>query len=73
MPLYWKFGDKDRLKLEKTSKYIKQFRKEIVEILESLKDDRDLPMVRYKIEELRNKDAFIVNAYDTLVKETIEQ
>ena len=34
MPLYWKFGDKERLKLEKTSKYIKQFRKEIVEILE---------------------------------------
>ena len=73
MPLYWKFGDKERLKLEKTSKYIKQFRKEIVEILESLKDDRDLPMVRYNIEELRNKDAFIVNAYDTLGKEIIEQ
>lgn len=73
MPLYWKFGDKERLKLEKTSKYIKQFRKEIVEILESLKDDRNLPMVRYNIEELRNKDAFIVNAYDALGKEVIEQ
>ena len=67
MPLYWKFGDKERLKLEKTSKYIKQFRKEIVEILESLKDDRDLPMVRYNIEELRNKDAFIAQYFLCLI------
>lgn len=73
MPLYWKFGDKERLKLEKSSKYIKQFRKEAVDILESLKEDMDLPMVRYNIEELRSKDAFIVNAYETLGKEVIEK
>lgn len=33
----------------------------------------DLPMVRYNIEELRSKDAFIVNAYETLGKEVIEK
>lgn len=70
--LFYQFGDSDRLKLEKKSGIVKEARKEIVAILETLKNDTDSALVQSHIAELRQIDAFIVEAYEAVGKEVIE-
>ena len=71
-PLFYKFGDKERLSLMDKNCSIKESRKRIVEILESLKDDRASPLAQSLISDIRQVDAFIIDAYDTVGKEVIE-
>lgn len=71
-PLFYKLGDKERLSLMDKSCSIKESRKRIVELLESLKDDRDSPLAQSFISDIRQVDAFIIDAYDTVGKEVIE-
>jgi hypothetical protein len=71
-PLFYKFGDKERLRLMDKSSSIKENRKRIIEILESLKDDRNSPLAQSFISDIRQVDAFIIDAYDTVGKEVIE-
>lgn len=71
-PLFYKFGDKERLSLENKSCSIRENRKRIVEILESLKDDRNSPLADSLVSDIRKVDAFIIDAYDTVGKEVIE-
>ena len=54
------------------SSSIKESRKRIVELLESLKDDRDSPLAQSFISDIRQVDAFIIDAYNTVGKEVIE-
>lgn len=68
----YKLGDFDRLKREDKSKTIKEKRKEIISQLELLKGDTTSMAIEYK-QELLNADAFIVEAYDTVGKEVIEE
>lgn len=70
--LFYPLGDKERLTLENKNTSIKESRKQIVSILESLKDDRDSPIIQSHIEELRRLDSFIVEAYEKVGKEVIE-
>lgn len=51
---------------------IKDSRKKLVEILESLKDDMNSPIIQSYVEELRRLDPFIVEAYEKVGKEVIE-
>lgn len=71
-PLFYKFGDKERLSLMDKNCSIKESRKRIVEILESLKDDRASPLAQSLISDIRQVDTFIIDAYDTVGKEVIE-
>ena len=70
--LFYPLGDKERLTLENKATSIKESRKHIVDILESLKDDMDSPIIQSHIEELRRLDSFIVRAYEKVGKEVIE-
>lgn len=70
--LFYPFGDKERLTLENKATSIKETRKQIVAILESLKDDTDSPIIQSHIEELRRLDPFIVKAYEKVGREVIE-
>lgn len=70
--LFYPFGDKERLTLESKAASIKESRKQIVSILESLKDDKDSPIIQSHIEELRRLDPFIVKAYEKVGREVIE-
>lgn len=72
VPLFYKFGDKERLSLMDKNCSVRESRKRIVEILESLKDDRDSPLAQSLISDIRQVDAFIIDAYDTVGKEVIE-
>lgn len=65
-------GDLERLKREKKSISIKAKRKEIVEQLEMLKGDETSIAMEHKRELIRT-DAFIVEAYEVLGKEQIEE
>ena len=65
-PLFYKFGDKERLSLMDKNCSIKENRKRIVGILESLKDDRASPLAQSLISDIRQVDAFIIDAYDTV-------
>lgn len=71
-PMNYSYSYYDRLKFENKSGNIKENRKEMVKILDSLKDDRDSMLVRYYVEELRKLDRLIVEAYETVGKEVIE-
>lgn len=70
--LFYPLGDKERLTLENKNIPIKESRKKLVEILESLKNDMDSPIIQSHIEELRRLDPFIVKAYEKVGKEVIE-
>lgn len=70
--LKYSFGDSDRLKLENKARKIKEARKQIVAILETLKNDTDSALVQTHIAELRQLDSWIVNAYECVGKEIIE-
>lgn len=65
-------GDLERLKRENKSISIKAKRKEIVEQLEMLKGDETSIAMEHKRELIRT-DAFIVEAYEELGKEMIEE
>lgn len=65
-------GDLERLKRENKSASIKAKRKEIVEQLEMLKGDETSIAMEHKRELIRT-DAFIVEAYEELGKEKIEE
>lgn len=65
-------GDLERLKRENKSISIKAKRKEIVEQLEMLKGDETSMAMEHK-RELIKTDAFIVEAYEVLGKEQIEE
>lgn len=65
-------GDLERLKRENKSISIKSKRKEIVEQLEMLKGDETSIAMEHKRELIRT-DAFIVEAYEELGKEHIEE
>lgn len=65
-------GDLERLKRENKSISIKAKRKEIVEQLEILKGDETSMAMEHK-RELIKTDAFIVEAYEVLGKEQIEE
>lgn len=66
------FGDSDRLKLENKATSVKEARKQIVAILDTLKNDTDSILVQSHIAELRQLDPFIVEAYECVGKEVIE-
>ena len=70
--LFYPLGDKERLTLENKNTPIKESRKKLVEILESLKNDMDSPIIQTHIRELRRLDPFIVEAYEKVGKEVIE-
>lgn len=70
--LIYQFGESDRLKLVSKSNDIKEVRKQIVSILETLKNDMDSQLVQSHIAELRQVDSFIVEAYEKVGKEIIE-
>ena len=70
--LRYQFGESDRLKLISKSNDIKEVRKQIVSILETLKNDMDSQLVQSHIAELRQVDSFIVEAYEKVGKEIIE-
>lgn len=70
--LKYSFGDSDRLKLENKATTVKEARKQIVAILETLKNDTDSALVQSHIAELRQLDSFIVEAYECVGKEVIE-
>lgn len=65
-------GDLERLKRENKSASIKAKRKEMVEQLEMLKGDETSMAMEHKRELIRT-DAFIVEAYEVLGKEKIEE
>ena len=68
----YQFGESDRLKLVSKSNDIKEVRKQIVSILETLKNDINSQLVQSHIAELRQVDSFIVEAYEKVGKEIIE-
>ena len=70
--LIYQFGESDRLKLVSKSNDIKEVRKQIVSILDTLKNDMDSQLVQSHIAELRQVDSFIVEAYEKVGKEIIE-
>lgn len=70
--LKYQFGESDRLKLVSKSNDIIEVRKQIVSILETLKNDMDSELVQSHIAELRQVDSFIVEAYEKVGKEIIE-
>jgi len=69
---YYKFSDLDRLKIEDKSQSIKEKRAIIVSQLEELEGDTTSLAIEYK-RTLINADAFIVEAYDTIGREKIEE
>lgn len=69
---YCPLGDSERLKRENKSQSIKDKRKEIVRQLEMLGDCVTEMELEYK-RDLIMADSFIVEAYDTVGKEVIEQ
>ena len=71
-PHLYAYGDYERLKLENASKSIKQKRKQIVEILDTLEIVDDTPLKDEYLEELRTVDRFIVDAYYKVGKKVIE-
>ena len=70
--VFYKFGDKERLKLEDKNVSLRENRMQIVAILESLKDDTESVMSQTFINEMRALDSFIVDAYYSVGKEIIE-
>lgn len=70
--LKYGLGDSDRLMLENKTTTVKEARKQIVAILETLKNDTDTSLVQSQISELRQLDPFIVEAYECVGKEVIE-
>ena len=69
---YFPFGDFERLKKESKYASLKDKRKEVVNLLESLNGDDETEMIRNCKDELRKADPFIYGAYEEIGKEMIE-
>ena len=69
---YFPFGDFERLKKESKYASLKDKRKEVVHLLESLNGDDETEMIRNYKDELRKADPFIYEAYEEIGKEMIE-
>lgn len=70
--LYYKYGSKEKLELVNSTLSIREIRKRIVEILETLKDEPNTSIKQSHIDEMRAIDKFIVEAYESVGKEIIE-
>ena len=68
----YRYGDYDRLKITNNTLPIKDIRKRIVDQLEALKGDEIEMAMQYR-DELRHVDSFIVEAWEVLGKQTIEE
>lgn len=71
-PYFYKIGEHERLKLESPTVSMKEKRKQIVEILDSLAEDDDTPLKMDYLAQLRDVDPLIVDAYNKIGKEGIE-
>ena len=70
---YFQYDDSYRLSLHQEGKSKRAIRMEIVAILDKLSKEEDSEAKKSQIAELRQKDAFIVDAYTLIGKEEIEQ
>lgn len=68
----YRYGDYDRLKITNNTLPIKDMRKRIVDQLEALKEDETEMAMQFR-DELRHVDSFIVEAWEVLGKQTIEE
>ena len=68
----YKYGDFERLKIKNTTIPIKEKRKLIIEQLEVLKED-ETEMAMQFLNELRHADSLIVEAWEVLGKQAIEE
>ena len=66
------YGDSERLKIRNATIPIKEKRKQLVNQLETLKEDETEMAMQYR-DELRHIDSFIVKAWEVLGKQTIEE
>ena len=71
--LYFQYNDSERLSLHQEGKSKRRIRMEIVAILDKLSKEEDSEAKKSQLAELRQKDAFIVDAYTLIGKEEIEQ
>lgn len=69
----FKFGENDRLSLFGTVRTKRDLRERVVAILDNIKEDMGTALFDSYVEELREKDCAIVDAYFSLGKEVIEQ
>lgn len=70
---YFQYNDSERLSLHQESKSKRAIRMEIVTILDKLSNEEDSEVKNSQLAELRQKDAFIVDAYIIIGKEGIER
>lgn len=70
---YFQYNDSERLSLHQEGKSKRRIRMEIVAILDKLSKEEDSEAKKSQLAELRQKDAFIVDAYTLIGKEEIEQ
>lgn len=70
---YFQYNDSERLSLHQEGKSKRRIRMEIVAILDKLSKEEDSEAQKSQLAELRQKDAFIVDAYTLIGKEEIEQ
>ena len=70
---YFQYNDSERLSLHQEGKSKRRIRMEIVAILDKLSKEEDSETKKSQLAELRQKDAFIVDAYTLIGKEEIEQ
>ena len=70
---YFQYDDSDRLSLHQEGKSKRRIRMEIVAILDKLSKEEDSEAKKSQLAELRQKDAFIVDAYTLIGKEEIER
>lgn len=70
---YFQYNDSERLSLHQEGKSKRRIRMEIVAILDKLSKEEDSEAKKSQLAELRQKDAFIVDAYILIGKEEIEQ
>ena len=70
---YFQYDDSERLSLHQESKSKRAIRMEIVTILDKLSNEEDSEVKNSQLAELRQKDAFIVDAYILIGKEEIER
>lgn len=71
-PYFYKIGEYERLKLESPTVSMKEKRKQIVEILDSLAEDDGTPIKMDYLALLRDVDPLIVDAYSKIGKDGIE-
>lgn len=70
---YFQYGDAERLSMNQVGKSKRIIRKEIVAVLDKLCDEEDVATKNAQLNELHQRDPFIVDAYSFLGKEEIER